>query len=385
MSPYLLQELSTQIKRILNKPLALIDQYGTPFDGYNDFAYKQFRLGAIPSRDRTCLPVDNRPELQAIPIYVDDRLAFLIVLEVTVEDIQTIQIVSSLAELIVQQFLSFHKPRPDAVDLLLTRLVYKPHTIDQEELEQQMAALGHRLDVGRVAVLIELEGFWDNYLQTIGQPLGEKRSMIGAKKQELEQTLNSFFSKNQDNIIGYVGNNRFLVLKDLSTTEFDRFYQLLENHFAEITAPLQNVHIKIVKIGVGSPANSSTDILVSAREALQALDLGIRLMPDKSIYRLSDLGVVPLLFESTPEQKRDFVDMLLGELDDVELMETLRAFLTSNLNLTQTSEMLKIHRNTVIYRLDKITDLVGKDPRHFVDAVEFYLAIQFKDIFQTSQ
>jgi DNA-binding PucR family transcriptional regulator len=91
---------------------------------------------------------------------------------------------------------------------------------------------------------------------------------------------------------------------------------------------------------------------------------------------------LPLLVSSTISQKQDFAERLLGDLlGDGELLETLEVFLQEDLNLTQTALKLKVHRNTVIYRLDKITEWVGKDPRRFTDAVELYLAITFQKVF----
>jgi len=382
MSPYLLKELYQQIKRIIARPLAITNADGQPFKEVNDFPQTRlFILNEAPTRDKSSLSLEGHPQLQAIPLYAEDKLVGLITCEVSAEDVQTIQLITSLAELLIQQFMVIHKPRPDAVDLLLTRLVYRPATIDAEELEQQMAALGYRLDVQRCGVLFELAGFWDNYLQTIGQPLGEKQNLIAAKKHDIEQSLTSFFSKNQDNIIGYIGNDRFLVLKDLSTTDFGRFSQLLTQHYGEITDALKNIYIKKITVGIGSSSNSASDLILSVGEARQVLEIGQKLEGSDQVYKNDILGVLPLVIASTPAQKKDQAERILANLDDPELTETLEAFLRHNLNLTQTSDALKIHRNTVIYRLDKITEKIGKDPRSFDEAVELFLALQLRQIY----
>ena len=270
MSPYLIEELFEQLKRVLNKPLMISDANGRPYAGANDLQkLKELVLSEQPSRDKSSIAIERHPELRAVPLYSEDRLLGLVIAEVSVEDIQTTQIITSMSGLIIQQFLSLHKPRPDAVDLLLTRLVYRPQTLDEGELEQQMAALGYRLDVQRCAVLIELTGFWDNYLQTVGQPLGEKQNLIAAKKRDISQSLISFFSKNQDNVVGYIGNDRFLILKDLSSTDFNRFSDLFITHYAEVTNILRNIYIKDVTAGLGSPSFSAADLPASVEESLQ--------------------------------------------------------------------------------------------------------------------
>ena len=382
MSPILAQRLYDQLKQVFSKNFALINAQGMVVEDFSDFnGVKKFTLRETPTKERTTIELRDNDNAIALPIYIEDKLYGLIVVETSSEDIQTIQVISSMAELVVQQFMNSHKPRPNAVDLLLTRLMFRPETIDEEELEQQMATLGYRLDVQRTVIVFELSGFWDNYLHTAGEPLGEKSSLIESKKQDISQGLRSFFTKNPDNLIGYIGNDKFVVLKDLSTTDYDRFCRLLSTHFNEITDTLKNVYIKEVTIGIGSPANSPSEIIASAKEAIQVIDIGKNLATKTRVHKISGLGVLPLLVSSSPKQKRDYADKVLHELDDQELLETMENFLQENMNLTKTAERLKVHRNTVIYRLDKIQERIGRDPRSFSDAVELHLALLFKRVF----
>lgn len=383
MSPILAKQLYDQLKQVFNKKFSLVDTHGVVVEGCNDFdKVKKFTLSEAPTKDRAAIGLEDNGDIIAIPIYVEETLYGLVIAETSPEDIQTVQVISSMAELIVQQFMSSHKPRPDAVDLLLTRLMFRPETIEEEELEQQMAALGFRLDVQRTVVVFELTGFWDNYLYTAGEPLGEKSSLIEAKKRDISQGLRSFFTKNPDNLIGYIGNDKFVILKDLSTTNYDRFCKLLSTHFNEITDSLKNVYIKEVTVGIGSPANSSNEIIASAKEAAQVIDIGKNLTAKTRVHKIGGLGVLPLLVSSSPKQKRDYADKVLSELNDQELIETMESFLEENLNLTKTAERLKVHRNTVIYRLDKIQEKLGRDPRNFSDSVELHLALLFRRVFK---
>lgn len=381
MSPYLLEALYQNIKQVIGKSIALTDRNGVAFEAANDFSKKtSFRFTEQPTADRRAIDVEGSAQLIGVPIYVDGTFYGVVVLEAEPES-GLPQIVQSLAELIVHQFLASHRPRPDAVDLLLTRVAYKPLTIDAEEFEQQLTALGYLADLPRVVLAIELRGFWDNYLQTAGTPLGEKSDLIAAKKRDIEHNLNSFFSKSQDNLVGYLGNDHFLVIKDMGETDYDRFCTLLQKHFTAITQPLTNVYIREVTIGIGTPSTSPGGLLQSAQEALQILKIGRRMLGGSQAHRFEGLGVLPLLLSGTEEQKRTYATHLFDKLDDPELIETLETFLRTNLNLTQAAEELSVHRNTVIYRLDKITDLLERDPRVFEDAVELYVGNLFRKVF----
>ncbi len=381
MSPYLIESLYQNIKQVIGRSIALTDRHGVVFEAANDFAGKKsYRFNEAPTADRGSIELDASSSLVGIPIYVDGSFYCVVILEAEAET-GLPSIIQSLAELIVHQFLASHRPQPDAVDLLLTRVAYKPLTIDGEELEQQLTALGFRVDLPRVVLALELHGFWDNYLQTAGTPLGEKGDLIAAKKRDIEHGLNSFFSKSQDNLVGYLGRDHFLVIKDLGETEYEKFCGLLQKHFSAITLPLTNVYIREVTIGIGTPASSPGGVLRSTQEALQILKIGRRMLGSAQAHRFEGLGVLPLLLSGTEEQKRDYATHLFDKLDDPELIETLETFLRANLNLTQAAEELSIHRNTVIYRLDKITDLLGRDPRVFEDAVELYVGNLFRKVF----
>ncbi|MEK7170913.1 MAG: helix-turn-helix domain-containing protein [Patescibacteria group bacterium] len=382
MSPKLFEQLFEQIKRVITKPIALADDRGKIYKGFSDFGSMstlQFRTGFSP--DKRSVEVESDADTLAIPIYLEEKLLVVVAVKVSKEDIQTIQIINSLAELIVQQFILIHKPKPDAVDLLLTRVAYRPQSLDPEELSEQMTALGFRLDLPRVAIAIELRGFRDNYLQTLGSPLGEKESLIEAKKRDINQSLISFFTKNQDNLVGFIGHDTFLILKDLRDTDYQRFCTLLNRHYGEISAPLKNIHISEVTIGVGSLAINPNGLISSAQEALQVLKIGQKVIGAGRTHRFDSLGVLPLLLMGNDEQKKEFASKTFSSLEDKQLIETLEAFIAADLNLTQAAGKLKIHRNTVIYRLDRIQEKLGKDPRVFTDAVELYLAALFTKLF----
>lgn len=368
---------------MISQPIALADRSGQIYQDYSDFP-RRTRLNYLHpiSQQRQLVPIENSPELQAIAIYQENRPFIVLVVEVRPEDRTTIEVITSLSELIIQQFIAEHQPRPDTVDLLLTRMAYRPSTIDREELENQITALGYRLDTQRTAIAVELSGFWNNYLHSAGEGLGEKNNLIAAKKSDLNQSLASFFTKSQDNLIGYIGNDTFLILKDLHNNDYDRFCGLLDNHYTQITDRLKNVHIKQVTIGVGLSSSSLNGLLRSVQEALQVLLIGKRVIGEGQTHRYQSLGMLPLLLSGESNQKLGFANRLLGVLEaDPELIQTLETFLNCDLNLTKTSEELKIHRNTVIYRLNKIQELLSKDPRRFVGAVELYLALLFRKYF----
>jgi len=68
-------------------------------------------------------------------------------------------------------------------------------------------------------------------------------------------------------------------------------------------------------------------------------------------------------------------------LRNAELNKTLETFFDNDLNLTETAEQMGIHRNTVIYRLNQITKVLGADPRIFEQAMSIKVALIIKSLF----
>jgi carbohydrate diacid regulator len=84
------------------------------------------------------------------------------------------------------------------------------------------------------------------------------------------------------------------------------------------------------------------------------------------------------LANTSQDRKAELAHQILSPLlRDEQLFKTVQAFLASGLNLTEAAEKLHIHRNTLIYRLDKTKKLITLDPRHFDDALQIKLGLMF--------
>jgi purine catabolism regulator len=131
-----------------------------------------------------------------------------------------------------------------------------------------------------------------------------------------------------------------------------------------------------LRSGIGAPAQVLSEWRASFRQAGQALDLARRLGERKPLY-FPDLSVYRLLFqiEYNPELitfQEETIGSLLAYDGGEELIRTLEVYFEHNGNLTQTAEALFIHRNTLIYRMDRISEITGLD----LNRPETRLAVQ---------
>jgi purine catabolism regulator len=132
-----------------------------------------------------------------------------------------------------------------------------------------------------------------------------------------------------------------------------------------------------VAIGLGQAARDVTVWRTSYRDAVQALDLAIRLQTDTPLY-IGDLGVYQLILGLSDREKLvTFYEKTLGPLleydmrQHADLIKTLEAFFACHGNLSQTAEMLIVHRNTLLYRMNRINEIAQID----LDRPEIRLAL----------
>ncbi|MBN1892481.1 MAG: helix-turn-helix domain-containing protein [Clostridiales bacterium] len=133
-----------------------------------------------------------------------------------------------------------------------------------------------------------------------------------------------------------------------------------------------------VNIGIGMPAPELKDVAKSYREAVLALRVGSIFESDKCVMRYDKLGLGRLIYQLPPTLCNMFLDEVFAqgayESLDSETLLTIAKFFENNLNGSETSRKLFVHRNTLVYRLDKVQKITGLDLRSFDDAVLFKLA-----------
>ena len=139
-----------------------------------------------------------------------------------------------------------------------------------------------------------------------------------------------------------------------------------------------------VAIGLGQTAREVSSWRNSYRDARQALDLARRLNTDIPLY-IGDLGVFQLILSlSDRDRLVDFCDRNLGPLRDydhrqhADLVKTLEAFFHCNGNLSQTAETLIVHRNTLLYRMNRIEAIAGIDMKRPETRLALHLALTIR-------
>ena len=135
-------------------------------------------------------------------------------------------------------------------------------------------------------------------------------------------------------------------------------------------------------VGIGIPVTNIKDLARSFKEAKVSLDIGEVFETDRSITSYDNLGIVRLIYQLPVTLCETFLNEVfkeepIGSLDR-ETLFTINKFFENNLNVSETSRKLFVHRNTLVYRLEKIKKLTGLDLREFDDAILFKIALMVR-------
>lgn len=138
-----------------------------------------------------------------------------------------------------------------------------------------------------------------------------------------------------------------------------------------------------VKVAYGSLYPRMEGLKEAYMEGVTALEVGSRFYPNRRVLQCHDLGMGRLIHQVSKELSQVYLkDVLRGKgLDsfDEETMIAVHKFLQNNLNISETARQLYVHRNTLVYRLEKIQKVTGLDVRYFEDAMTFKIAMMVSE------
>ena len=191
----------------------------------------------------------------------------------------------------------------------------------------------------------------------------------------LETVRNIFSAKTKDFITAVDEKNIILVKEVKSNETYDDM-----NKIAKVIVDMLNTEaMSSVHVSFGTIVNEIKEVSRSYKEAKMALDVGKIFYENTDIIAYSNLGIGRLIYQlPLPLCKmfiREIFDGKSPDEFDEETLSTINKFFENSLNVSETSRQLYIHRNTLVYRLDKLQKSTGLDLRVFEDAITFKIAL----------
>ncbi|MBQ4119238.1 MAG: helix-turn-helix domain-containing protein [Clostridia bacterium] len=186
---------------------------------------------------------------------------------------------------------------------------------------------------------------------------------------------NLFPDKSKDFIININENDIALVKETAQGIE----PKVIEKMASTIADTISGEFYAHVVIGIGTTVNNLKDLARSFKEAQAALEVGKVFDTEKTIVSYDNLGIARLIYQLPTTLCESFLKEVFkrGSIEnlDQETLFTIQRFFENNLNVSETSRKLFVHRNTLVYRLEKIKKITGLDLREFDHAIIFKIAL----------
>ena len=286
---------------------------------------------------------------QFFKVFDDHQLEYVILAKGDTDDVY---MVGKLAAFQIRNLLVAYKERYDKDNFIKNLLLDNLLLVD---IYNRAKKLHIETNVKRVVFLIETKNEKDvNALETI------KGLFAGKKKDFITQ----------------VDEKNIILVKEIKPSET---YEDMRKTAKVIVDMLNTEAMSSVNVAYGTIVNEIKEVSRSYKEAKLALDVGKIFYSDRKIIAYSNLGIGRLIYQLPLPLCKMFIKEIFDgkspdEFDE-ETLTTINKFFENSLNVSETSRQLYIHRNTLVYRLDKLQKSTGLDLRVFEDAITFKIAL----------
>ena len=212
-------------------------------------------------------------------------------------------------------------------------------------------------------------------------PTEQKRTVMliqasNSREMNVLELTKASFGNSTKEFITAVDEKDVIIIKDLGENEGN---QEVDRYAKSICDQLAKDGVRGVRISYGTSVREIKDVSRSYKEAKMAIDVGKIFFEHKQVIAYSELGIGRLIYQLPIPLCKMFIREIFGGKSpddfDEETLVTIHKFFENSLNVSETSRQLFIHRNTLVYRLDKLQKMTGLDLRVFEDAITFRIAL----------
>ncbi len=286
---------------------------------------------------------------QFFKVFDEHQLEYVILAKGDSDDVY---MVGKIASFQIQNLLVAYKERYDKDNFIKNLLLDNLLLVD---IYNRAKKLHIETDVRRVVFIIETKNEKDvNALETV----------------------RGLFSGKTKDFITAVDEKNIILVKELKPNET---YEDMHKTARVILDMLNTEAMTKVHVAFGTIVGEIKDVSRSYKEAKMALDVGKIFYSSRNVVAYSNLGIGRLIYQLPMPLCKMFIKEIFDgkspdEFDE-ETLTTINKFFENSLNVSETSRQLYIHRNTLVYRLDKLQKSTNLDLRVFEDAITFKIAL----------
>lgn len=282
-------------------------------------------------------------------VFDDKKLEFILISRGTAEDAYML---GRVAVCQLQNLIIAYRERYDKNNFIQNLLLDNMLMVD---IYNRARKLHIDTEVRRVVFLIETKYEKDNTAMEI---------------------VKSLFNNQARDFITAVDEKNIILVQELKETDG---YDEVEQTAKMLRDMLNTEAMSSVKIAYGTIVKEIRQVSRSYKEAKMALDVGKIFYMEKSIIAYNTLGIGRLIYQLPMPLCQMFMKEVFTEVTpesfDEETLTTINKFFENSLNVSETARQLYIHRNTLVYRLEKLEKSTGLDIRVFDDALTFKIAM----------
>jgi len=190
------------------------------------------------------------------------------------------------------------------------------------------------------------------------------------------ETIRTMYADSEADFVAAIDENNIILVRELSDSDTDEDMMMTANTLVDM---LNTEAMSEVRVAFGNVADEIRKVSNSYKEAKLALSIGKIFNTEQNVTSYAALGIGRLIYQLPLPMCKMFIDEIFKgqtpEQFDEETLSTINQFFANNLNVSETSRKLYIHRNTLVYRLDKLQKNTGLDLRVFDDAITFKIAL----------
>lgn len=190
------------------------------------------------------------------------------------------------------------------------------------------------------------------------------------------EAVRSVFAPRSQDVITAVDQKNIVVVKTVSDQDT---YESLDEIAGVLSRMLNTDGTERVRVAYGTIVSQIKDVSKSYKEAKMAMEVGRIFYPEKTVIAYRTLGIGRLIYQLPQPLCEMFMKEIFGDNTpdtfDEETLTTIEKFFENNLNVSETARQLFVHRNTLVYRLEKLEKTTGLDIRVFEDALTFQIAL----------
>ena len=388
LEPNVAQSIAARIMNLLNYNINIMDQNGLIIGSGDRTRLRNYHHGAGEVLKRRKAVEIKKEDLESfpgakegvnLPIHLNDKIVGVVGITGNPEEVRPYAaIIQVIVELMLEQ--TFYQKqlglREQAKSLLINDLVKQNSPGNIEILRTRASILGYNLDVPGVVIVFRIS-------EPPGTAAGpDPGQIVGQYDWSFHNKLKKALSLRDDELFALRSGNEYVLLKVFVESNQEK-NKVMQDVDKTLTALNKSNH-QVINAGMGEVYASAHQISESFQQALEALEIGVRLLQPGNVYDIEKLDLEIILVRVGKEVRQGFAGSVLHGFKSncnnneqyLRLLKTAKILLENNIIMDKTAKRLFIHRNTLDYRLNQIKKKAGLDLKNsFDDAVRFKLAL----------